>query len=369
MSMPQKTDKDYLRDANEIIRQQGAEIKDYRRSIAQLQKQVDQQENVRKVIFEIAERDPQPPEWTYKLPHSGGVRGTPISVWSDFHWGERCVRNAQTGLMDFNAKIAQRRLEYLTDRTIDLCFNHMGDPKSKYPGIIIALGGDMVGGDIHEELMVTNDRTPLQAVHDLTDNLAASFERLLGVFGYVYIPCVVGNHGRAHKKPPTKFIAENNYDYSVYLNLIRYFKKERRVQFTASEGPDCHFRSYHHRFCLTHGDRLGVKGGDGIIGAIGPIVRGEVKVGKLKAAINQDYDTLLLCHYHSYMPLPRIVVNGALMGPNDYSVNQLRIAPTVPTQALMFVHPRYGIIAHKPIYLEEPQQLKQTEAPWVSWQT
>jgi hypothetical protein len=38
---------------------------------------------------------------------------------------------------------------------------------------------------------------------------------------------------------------------------------------------DVHYRVYGVRFLLNHGDMLGVKGGDGIIGAIGPIMRGE----------------------------------------------------------------------------------------------
>ncbi|SRR6266550_3993 len=368
MSPPRKTDKDYLRDASEIIRKQSVEIADFRRTVKQQQRELDQREKIREVIFQIASHDPDPPEWTYKLPSSHSVRGTPVGIWSDFHWGERCRRNRQNGIMEFNARIAKDRLIYLTERTVDLCYNHMGDPKAKYPGIIIGLGGDLVGGDIHEDLAVTNDRTPLQAVNDLTDNLGAAFERLLSAFSYVYVPCVVGNHGRTHKKPRAKFIAENNYDYSVYLNLIRYFKKQRRIKFTASEGPDCHFKSYHHRFCLTHGDRLGVKGGDGIIGAIGPIIRGAVKISRQKASIDQGFDTLVVCHYHEYMPMPRVVVNGALKGPDEYSTNQLRIPPSVPTQALMFVHPKYGIVDHKGVYLEEPKQLQRIAAPWASWQ-
>ena len=367
MTIPAKTDKDYLKDAMEIVRKQNVEIGDYRRSISQLRKKLDAEDNIREVIFQIASHDPKPPPWTVNLPKSHPVRGVPVGVWSDFHYGEVSATNRQNGISAFNATIAQRRIKYLTDRTIDLCFNHMGDPATEYPGIIICLGGDLIGGDIHEELAITNDRTPLDAVNDLTDLLASAIEELADAFGHVYLPCVVGNHGRTQKKPPNKFIARNNYDYSLYLNLIRYFRKDQRVQFTASQGPDCHFRAYHHRFCLTHGDRLGVKGGDGIIGAIGPIVRGAVKLSRLKAVIDQGYDTLICCHYHEYMPLPRIVVNGALKGPDEYSVNKLRIPPSVPTQALMFVHPKYGIVDHKGVYLEEPK-ISRKEAPWCSWQ-
>src|SRR5205814_5946432 len=136
------------------------------------------EDNIREVIFQIASHDPKPPEWTTRLPKGSTVRGTPLVVWSDFHYGEVSATNRQNGISEFNATIAQRRIRYLTDRTIDLSFNHMGDAGKEYPGIIVCLGGDLVGGDIHEELAITNDRTPLDAVNDLTDLLVAAIEEL-----------------------------------------------------------------------------------------------------------------------------------------------------------------------------------------------
>jgi len=368
MAPARKTTEDYLKDANEIIRKQNVDLADLRRNTNQLRKKLDAEDNIREVIFNIAAHDPKPPKWLKDLPPGSKVRGTPVAVWSDFHYGEVSAVNKQNGIMAYNAPIAQKRIKLLVDRTIDLSFNHMGDSYKEYPGIVVCLGGDMIGGDIHEELMVTNDRTPLEAVNDLTDLLASAIGELAETFSYVYLPAVVGNHGRTQKKPPNKFIARNNYDYAIYCNLIRHFRNDARVQFTAAQGPDCHFKVYHHRFCLTHGDRLGTAGGDGIIGSLGPILRGAVKIGRQKNIIEQPFDTLIVCHYHEYMPMPRLVVNGALKGPDEFSVNKLRIPPSVPTQALMLVHPKYGIVDHRGIFLEEPKVYNRVEAPWVSWQ-
>ena len=137
----------------------------------------------------------------------------------------------------------------------------------------------MVGGDIHEELLATNDRTPLQAVNDLTDILAAGIEKMAVKFGKVYVPCVVGNHGRNTRKPRFKQITYTNYDWSIYCNLLRYFQKEKHIRIDVPNSADVHFVSYGTHYMLTHGDNLGVKGGDGIIGSIGPIMRGSIKLG------------------------------------------------------------------------------------------
>jgi hypothetical protein len=43
---------------------------------------------------------------------------------------------------------------------------------------------------------------------------------------------------------------------------------------------------------------LGVKGGDGIIGAIGPIMRGEIKKSGQSAALGLEYDINIMGHWH-----------------------------------------------------------------------
>ena len=41
-------------------------------------------------------------------------------------------------------------------------------------------------------------------------------------------------------------------------------------------------------FLLTHGDSMGARGGDGIIGAIGPIIRGEKRVRDVASFTDED---------------------------------------------------------------------------------
>ena len=55
---------------------------------------------------------------------------------------------------------ARQRAKRLVENTIDLLMNHMVNPK--YPGVVINLGGDMVSGDIHEELSATNEKEMMQ---------------------------------------------------------------------------------------------------------------------------------------------------------------------------------------------------------------
>jgi hypothetical protein len=364
-----KTVKDHLRDAEEIIRRLNAEAVVYRREIKQLQREEDTAEAIRKEIFAIAAHDPEPPEWLTGKSGKIGARGTPMTIWSDWHASE-VVKGAQINYVnEFNSAICKQRAFRLFDTTVDLSYNHMGRAKTQYPGIIVMLGGDMIGGNIHEELAWTNDRTPHQAVNDCTDLIGAGLEKMASAFGKVYVPAVVGNHGRSTKFSHYKDRVFHNYDWSIYCNLIRYFQKEKRIRFLVPDGADATVKSYGMRYFLTHGDDLGVKGGDGIIGAIGPIVRGTLKIGAQQAQMGQDFDIACICHWHQMLWLPRAIVNNALKGPDEYSMLKLRAPAMHPSQALWFNHPEWGITARWEVFLEGQKLANEdSHKHWVSWQ-
>jgi len=366
MAAQTKTDKDRLNDALEILRKKNIELNDKTKLLAQYEREEDTAEKIREEIFNIAARDPEPPAWIQGRGVRNGSRGGPITIWSDFHYGEVINADEIGGVNAYSAAIAQKRFTRLVNTTTDLCFNHMGRADIHYPGIVICLGGDMIGGDIHEELMVTNDRTPHQSVHDLTDILAGGIEEMATKFGRAFIPCVVGNHGRSSKRMRMKGRVFTNYDWSIYVNLARYFKSSKHIKFLIPSGPDAHFNVYGHRYMLTHGDSLGVKGGDGIVGALGPIMRGALKVGQSEGQMGRDFDTLVMCHWHQYITLPGVIVNNALKGFDEYAMMQLRAKFSRPSQALWFTHPEHGITAHWQVYLEGKLKAEKS-SQWVSW--
>jgi hypothetical protein len=368
MALPTKTIQDHLADAQEIIRKRNAEIVQLRRDVAKYREEHDTAEAIRQEIWALSAHNPEPPSWISGKGGRIGMRGHPLAIWSDSHHGEVIDPDQVGGVNKFNASISKKRFFRLFDTTVDLAFNHMGRAKTEYPGIIVCLGGDMIGGDIHEELQATNDRTPHQSVNDLTDILGAGIEKMASKFGRIYVPCVVGNHGRSTKKMRMKGRVYTNYDWSIYCNLARYFRREKHIRIDVPNGADAHFMSYGDRMMLTHGDSLGVKGGDGIIGAIGPIMRGAIKVGRAQHQIGQDFDHLIICHWHQLLYLPGVTVNNALKGYDEYAALQLRAPFSRPSQALWFNHPEHGITARWEVFLEG-KQIAANRSKWCSWPT
>lgn len=335
-------------------------------TIKNIQRENDTAESIRKTIYGLAERSPEPPEWIIK-PGKAGSRGAPITMWSDWHYGETIAAEEVGGVNSYNVKIAKARAKRLVDVTCDLAFNHMGRAKTNYPGIIICLGGDMIGGDIHEELAKTNERTTQESINDLTDMLGSCIDAMAGKFGRVFLPCVVGNHGRSTHKPAMKKRVFTSHEWNIYCNLERYFRSSKHVQFLIPGESDAFFNVFGHRYLLTHGDSLGVKGGDGIIGSIGPIMRGTLKVHRSEAQIGRDFDTAIMGHWHQYLTLPGLIVNNSFKGYDEFARLALRAPYSRPSQALWFTHPEHGITAHWQVYLEGLQTAAKTSS-WIEWQ-
>lgn len=317
-------------------------------------------EYIKRKIIGLAEQKPDVPDWLVRVPKQSRNVGVPTLFASDWHWGE-VVDPKQIGDVNkFDMAIAQRRAREMIERTIMLCKSHLGD--IKYPGIVFALGGDMVSGDIHEELMATNEAEIMPTVIDLWGVLVWCIYALADEFGHVFVPCVTGNHGRNTKKIRAKGRNYTSFDWLLYQFLAKAFEADKRVKFLIPDGPDAYYSVYGHRYLLTHGDQF--RGGDGMIGALGPIIRGDHKKRSRNAQIDQEYDTMLVGHWHQLIQLQRLIVNGSLKGYDEYAFsNNFPFEP--PRQAMWITHPEHGITFSAPVFVERTPVRKVRS--WISW--
>lgn len=318
------------------------------------------EEMVRRVIIGLSEQDPELPAWMVRTSSGSESTGVPTLFASDWHWGEVVDPNQVNRVNEYNIAIAQDRARTMVETTIQLLKQHI--KHKDYPGIVFALGGDMVSGDIHEELSVSNELDIMPTVLDLWATLAWCIETLANEFGNVFVPCVTGNHGRNTHKIRAKGRNFTSFDWLVYHFLAKRFEGDERIRFRIPDGSDCHYNVYGHRYLLTHGDQF--RGGDGMIGALGPIIRGDHKKRSRNSQIDMDYDTLLLGHWHQLIQLQRLIVNGSLKGYDEYAY-QGNFPFEPPRQALWITHERYGITFSAPVMVERPK-VKQHNG-WVSW--
>jgi len=345
-----------------IKQEQAAYIKRLEADLAKAQKDGLTHGAIRRGIIGLADSVTrmETPKWLAEPLRGESRPGVPTLFLSDLHWGEVVHPSQIGGVNKFNIEIAQQRLKRLGDRAVRLL--SIISPKLDYPGIVLALGGDMISGNIHDELTATNELNSMPCVLDLYGQLTALLEMLAEKFGHVAVPCVSGNHGRDTYKIWSKDRHHTSFDWLLYCFLAKRFEKDKRFLFYIPDGPDALYRVYDHRYLLTHGDQF--RGGDGMIGALGPLIRGHHKKRSRNAQIHMEYDTMMCGHWHQYIHLTRLIVNGSLKGLDEYAFSN-NFPFEVPQQALWLTHPKYGITYRMPVRLDEPKESKKQN--WVSF--
>jgi predicted phosphodiesterase len=317
---------------------------------------------IRERIYKLRDIPLDPPKWlTTKVDIKGP--GIPMMLWSDWHFGEVVEAREVNGLNEFNSDIAEKRARILVERSLGLIRHHMPNGA---PGAVICLGGDMITGEIHQELQDTNDKYVFETLRQLKGILATALTRVADECGQVFVPCVVGNHGRATLKPRTKGRVFTSYEWNLYTDLEDRLRDDKRIRFYIPDQTDAYFNVQGHRFLLTHGDALGVKGGDGIIGALGPILRGTFKVHRSESEVGREFDTILMGHWHQYISTRGLIVNNCLKGYDEFARIFLRAPATPASQALWFVDRKWGLNTQMEVYVQEPFRQGKKGDPWVS---
>jgi len=232
--------------------------------------------------------------------------------------------------------------------------------KPEYPGIIYWRLGDMISGDIHQELRETNDLQSLPAVLDLVEHEEAGIKELKRAFGRVYVVSVPGNHGRTTMKPFAKQFVETNYDYLSAVMLEKQFKGDDAITFHTPLSGDAIVNVFGYRFLGTHGDRIGSSGGQGFIGPAATIARGMKKLSDYYSGLGQPIDYQLMGHFHTSLELEYGWSNGSLPGYGEFA-KMFRMKPQPPSQWLLFCHPKYGVTCRWPILLEPRPRLTRAE--------
>jgi hypothetical protein len=374
LGLPRATFKDRLREAQNRGMKPAAHIEDdknpdhlrakLKRVEADLKaargKQLDEQairDNIFKLVHSVEKT--ATPLWMLEPRSTPSSPGVPTLMLSDWHWDEVVKASQINGVNRYDRKIAHERARAVVGAAVHLL--RILSPKMDYPGIVVPLGGDMISGNIHDELVATNEFNTMPTILDILGVLIWVITTLADIFGAVFVPCVTGNHGRNTHKIWNKDRHATSFDWLIYNLLAKHFENDKRITFLIPDGPDAYYRIFAHRYLLTHGDQF--RGGDGMIGALGPIIRGDHKKRSRNAQIDMEYDTMCIGHWHQYIHLTRLIVNGSLKGYDEYAYSN-NFGFEAPQQALWITHPKYRITYRMPVLVDRQRQAPKTA--WVS---
>lgn len=335
-------------------------ISDLKRELADARSQADTAEAMREWIgtAKLKTTELVIPAWT-SAPTKSKAPGVPTLMLSDLHWGENVRKEQVGGVNEFNLPIARRRLHHVMQVAIYL--SRILDPEMRYPGFCLPLGGDMIGGNIHDELAATNDLNTMPVLLDLYRHLIALITHAADVYGNVFLPCVTGNHDRDTKKTWAKDRQHTSFGWLLYQLLADHFAADKRITFYIPDNADALYRLYSTRYLLTHGDQF--KAGDSIIGPIGPITRGEQKKLSRYSSVGDEYDVMIFGHWHQRIISPRLRGNSSLKGFDEYAAQgNFKFEP--PSQNWWMTHPDHGITFDAAVFCDSVKT--RSASTWAS---
>lgn len=295
-------------------------------------------------IAQVAAARRPAPEWLYHRKAGKRHQATPVAHLSDIHHGEVVSPAEVGGVNGFDSKISRNRTKRFFERTILLCDEYLAGVE--YPGIVCPVSGDIVTGNIHDELRETNDQRILPAVLDAAGIITAGLKMFADRFGSVYGPWVVGNHGRLDKKPRAKGAVEDNFDWMIGALVQTAVADDKRITIDLAPSLDHQFQIYGVKYLQTHGNQF--KGGTGIAAELSPMFIGDARKRKKHASIKQPYDVMIMGHWHRRICLPNVKCNGTIKGFDEYSLFA-NFEYQEPQQAFWLTTPEYGITMEAPI--------------------
>lgn len=243
-------------------------------------------------------------------PKSGKRIATPCFMVSDTHFGETVTLEGSLGRNEYDMAEAKRRMAKCWSNMLwlreDMARTQTCDDT------VLSINGDIVTGDIHPELLETNDgglRAQCDgALEALIPGIVAMADATPGV---LHVVCIGGNHGRLTKKQHIKNGTQHSIEHIGIYDPLRRLIGDRKGKI-AWHIPQAerHIITIHDvRLSLQHGTMIRSQGGIG--GTLVPMTRWVVR--------DNQADLYGFGHFHEADAYGRVLKNGSLIGPSDYT--------------------------------------------------
>lgn len=269
---------------------------------------------------------------------------TAVMQISDGHMGSVQRANEIEGFNEFDPDICEaRQIDYAV-KFIDWVNMHRSSYIVNDCAVIVT--GDLISGDIHDELKITNAMpSPVQVVR-AAEVLTKQVAMLAAQFVNVAVHFIVeDNHARLTKKPQMKEAGYNSLNYLVGKIAQIYLQKHGNVEFNIYPQFEKVIRVENRQYLICHGHK--------IMGWMGvPWYSIERKVSKESMArmqiimndINQakqiGFHKYIFGHWHTPFDSPLYACCGSVSGCDAYDHSAGRYS--TPTQSSWMVHSKHG---------------------------
>lgn len=274
----------------------------------------------------------------------GGTPVVPCLHLTDLHIGAVQDPNEIEGFNAYSPEISERRLTDLTTRWLKWTDYQRKAYTINDATIIIT--GDLISGDIHEELRNTNAYPSPVQVAEAARMVSSLIAQIAPYFHSVTVHFVSeDNHARLTKKPQAKEAGMNSLNYLVGKMIEAYVKDLSNVRMNIYPMLEKVVNVNDRLYLITHGHT--VKGWMGV-----PWYGVERKVSKeaqsrlhlimqeVERAKDIGFHKYVFGHFHTPIDTPLYSCGASLQGTDAYDHQAGRYAN--PGQSAWLVHPKNG---------------------------
>ena len=294
-----------------------------------------------------------------------------IAPLADTHIGDNVEADEMVGLNSYNIDIFNKRLYGWATQVLTLA--ELRRNSVEIDELVIPMLGDMISGDIHMELALTNNDHNMGQMIRGANLIAQALMFLAPHFDKVRVPCVVGNHGRMTRKPPMK----NKYmdwDYMLYQWVSVFCRNQKNIEFHIPKSFMTSIEVKNRNILVSHGDFVNGAGSGtaiskGILNMrnILQFRKGlQDEIGKLRneeIGLPEYFDSVLIGHFHRIDEIDigtgAIHICGCMKGGDEFAMQRVQ-AINKPRQLALYYHPKYGEIGKDIIYLNRYDDSSQT---------
>lgn len=260
---------------------------------------------------------------------------TAVCLLSDWHVDEIVKPEKVNNKNKYNSDIAKKRSEELFISIL----KYIKKERSGYKidTLVLALLGDFISGNIHEELLANTSMQPIEAIMFAQDLISGGIKYILNNSDLkIVIPTCVGNHARITNKIYHSNEQGFSLEFFAYHQLKNYFKDEKRIEFIINEGYFNFVEVYKFLLRFHHGHNIRYAA-CGIGGIFIPAYKAISQFNKMKYA---HYD--LFAHFHQRKDGEIFLTNGSLIGYNSYAL-AIKADYERPSQVFFIIDKKRGI--------------------------
>lgn len=294
------------------------------------------------LLASVSAIKPKPINYTPN-PTKSGSRVEAVMQISDGHMGAVQKPSEVEGFNEFSPDLCRsRQIDFVTRFCKNIDRQRLSYDIDKCN---ILVTGDLISGDIHQELQVTNAFPVTVQVVEAAKVLAEQLSIVCQDFSEVVVHFIgADNHGRLTKKPQSSDEGINSFNYLVGILAQAYTKKFPNLEFNIYPMHEKVVTCLNRNYLIAHGHGIAGwmgHGSYGILRKIGLEAQARLQIiMDERSKLNEiGFHKYIIGHWHQPLDAVNYSIAGSVQGTTAYDHKNARHA--YPSQPGWLIHEKY----------------------------